>query len=98
LSARAGTQLTREEAIAFHDANRWQLMTQEELAVFQLNQQFLAMPFPVFHEAVEKLLGRPVWTHEFADSESLLAELAGVIPRPTFGQIVDKLLAREPKP
>ena len=26
----------------------------------------LCMPFSIFQEAVEKTLGRPVWTHEFA--------------------------------
>ncbi|MCY1459000.1 hypothetical protein D9M71_764370 [compost metagenome] len=25
----------------------------------------LCAPFPAFHEAVEKRLGRPVWTHQF---------------------------------
>lgn len=25
------------------------------------------MKFPIFHEYIEKLMGRPVWTHELAD-------------------------------
>jgi len=37
----------------------------------------LTMPFAVFHDMVEKLLGRAVWTHEFARPEHLIAEFAG---------------------
>jgi len=59
-------QLTKQEAIQFFESDGWETMTFAERAHFQANQKFLCMPLTVFHEAVEKTLGRPVWTHEFA--------------------------------
>jgi hypothetical protein len=35
------------------------------------------MPFSDFHSAMEKLLGRPVFTHEFAGRDALIAEANG---------------------
>ena len=63
--------MTKEQAIALHDSGFWREMTLEDRARFQLHEPRLCMPFDVFHEAVEKTLGRPVFTHEFADSEAL---------------------------
>lgn len=34
----------------------------------------LCVPFSLLHEIAEKLVGRPVWTHEFARPEHLFAE------------------------
>lgn len=70
-------QMTREEAIAFHGERKWEPMDIKERARFQLQQDCLCMPFSVFHQATEALLGRPVWTHEFADRKRLLAESVG---------------------
>lgn len=36
----------------------------------------LCVPFSVVHEKVEALVGRPVWTHEFARPENLYREAA----------------------
>jgi len=47
------------------------------------------MPFDVFHEAVEKSLGRPVYTHEFAHPELLMEGLIGQRKAPTFQDIVN---------
>ena len=41
---------------------------------FQLYEERLCMPFPLFHKAVEEALGRPVYTHEFAGVENLRQE------------------------
>ncbi len=47
------------------------------------------MPFPVFHEALEKAVGRPVWTHEFGlNLDGLKREMLGAAPAPTFEEIV----------
>jgi hypothetical protein len=32
------------------------------------------VPFEVMHERIEKLMGRPVWTHEFAEPVRLVGE------------------------
>ena len=88
-------QLTRDQAIAFHDSGAWKDMPMRERAVFQLNQDKLCMPFGAFHEAVEKATKRPVFTHEFADTARLLAEIAGVAPAPTFEQIIGMIPAEK---
>jgi hypothetical protein len=32
------------------------------------------VPFNVMHKRMEQLMGRPVWTHEFANTKRLMAE------------------------
>lgn len=87
-------QLTREEAIAFHESGEWQDMRPIDRARFQLEQRKLCMPFGVFHEAMEEALGRPVWTHEFAKPDILKAEFYERIPKQTMGQIMARLIDR----
>lgn len=58
--------MTKEEAIKLHDSKFWEPLSFAERAKFQMNEPLLCMPFSVFHEAVEKTVGRPVFTHEFA--------------------------------
>jgi hypothetical protein len=80
--------MTKERAIALFDSKFWEDMSHEERARFQMNEERLCMPFDVFHEAVEKTLGRPVFTHEFA-FPSLKEELLNGGPTPTFKQILE---------
>ena len=55
--------------------SKWyETQTAEEIVAFQLYEERLCMPFPLFHKAVEEALGRPVYTHEFAGVESLRQE------------------------
>lgn len=82
-------QLSQEEAITFYEGRKWEPMSERERAAFQMYQDRLCMPFEVFHAAVEKTLGRPVFTHEFGlNREGLIAELHKDIPAPTFDQIL----------
>ena len=82
-------QLTREQAIAFHDSGAWQKLDARQRAAFQLGQDKLCMPFAEFHKAVEDALGRPVFTHEFGlNREGLVSELNKRQPAPTFAQIL----------
>jgi hypothetical protein len=67
--------LTKDEAVALADSKFWEKLTPRERAEFQLQEDRLCMPFAIFHEAVEIALGRPVFTHEFADPELLLLQL-----------------------
>ena len=83
-------QLTREQALAFAENKLWQGMNHRQIAEFQIEQDRLCMPFSVFHEAIEKALGRPVYTHEFGfNREGLRKELYGEKPAPTFEEILD---------
>ena len=86
-------QLTKEQAIAFAENKLYEGMTSRQIAEFQLNQERLCMPFGVFHKAIEKALGRPVWTHEFAFSENLKQELMGERDAPTFEEIIELIPA-----
>lgn len=79
-------QLTRDEAVALYESGKWKTWPAAELAVFQLQQDRLCVPFDAFHGAVEKLLGRPVYTHEFGlNRAGLLAEAQRAV-----GQTGDK--------
>jgi len=81
--------MTREEAAILVESKWWTQVGYRERATFQLYEERLCMPFDVFHKAVEKALGRPVWTHEFADPKRLQDELRGDRPRPTKRDIIN---------
>ena len=82
-------QFTTEEAVRFHDLGIWQLLDDEGKVRLQLFQDKLCMPFDEFHKAIEKVLGRPAWTHEFAYRDKLVAEYLGEGPTPTFEDIMN---------
>ena len=44
-------------------------MTKRECAIVSAYTGILCGDFSDFHEYVEEILGRPVWTHEFANIE-----------------------------
>jgi len=75
--------MNEKDAIKLAESNWWENKTPEEIVAFQLYEGKLCMPFDKFHEAVEKALKRPVWTHEFARPEILRAEFEKKIPRRT---------------
>jgi len=82
----------QHNAIALAECKWWQGKTYKELANFQMNVAELTMPFDIFHEAIEKTLGRPVYTHEFGfNPEGLRAELAGEQHRPCLREIIEMI-------
>lgn len=86
--------MTKEEAIALGETKFWEKMTHREIAVFQMNEPLLCMPFGVFHEAIEKTLERPVFTHEFAmNKDGIMKELMGDAPQPSFEEILNLIPA-----
>lgn len=83
-------QLTKEQAIKFGENKCYENMSYRQIAEFQMEQDRLCMPFDIFHEAIEKTLGRPVFTHEFAlNREGLKKELYGEKEPPTFEEILN---------
>lgn len=68
---------TKREATAMYKSEWWENKTAKEIVDFQLYEDRLCMPFDEFHKAITQALGRPVWTHEFADHEGLIAEYEG---------------------
>lgn len=80
----------RDAAIALSDTKWWEGKTHREIAVFQMSTAELCCPFEVFHEAVEKTLGRPVFTHEFGlNYDGLYSELIGEKNAPSLQEILD---------
>lgn len=85
-------QLTKEEAIAIYAVEDWKGWDAETIVKLQLFQDHLCVPFDVFHKAMEEILDRPVWIHEFV---ILRAEYLKT--KPSFEEIVslippDKLI------
>lgn len=86
--------MTKEDAIRLAESKFWEGMDYRQRAIFQMHEEKLCMPFDVFHEAVEKTLGRPVWTHEFGmNHEGIKAELNGNGPAPTMEEIINMIPA-----
>ena len=87
--------MTKEEALAFFESGAWREMSDRERAEFQLFQDRLCMPFDEFHGAVERTLGRPVFSHELGlNREGLQAELLDGADPPTLADIVEQLASR----
>ena len=79
--------MTKEEAIALYESKFWETLSFEERAKFQLFEPLLCMPIDIFHEAIEKTLGRGVYTHEFGlNMEGLKKELLGEKEPPNNGR------------
>ncbi len=82
-------QLTTDQAIAFADSKVYENWTPKQIVDFQLFQKCLCMPFDKFHEAVEKVLDRPVFTHEFAFHDEMVKEYLGEKDPPTLSEIIN---------
>lgn len=81
--------ISREAAIKLCESNWWEGKSHREIAEFQLFTKELSVPFNVFHEAIEKSLGRPVFTHEFGLAfDYIVDEFLGNAPAPSFEQIL----------
>ncbi|MDD5537251.1 MAG: hypothetical protein PHS36_08765 [Candidatus Cloacimonetes bacterium] len=82
-------KLSIEQAVEIFNSEVWKTWTKEEIVKFQLFTPRMCMPFDIFHEAVESILNRPVWTHEFAYLDELQKEYLGDKDAPTFEEIVN---------
>lgn len=96
LTAMSDPNMSKEAAIAIEGSGWWKLYTPREVALAQLRQDRLCMPFGDFHEAVENAVGGSVWTHEFAGREALIARIeAGKQgARSPFASLADVKLRR----
>ncbi|OBR54135.1 hypothetical protein [Paraburkholderia tropica] len=88
--------MTQDEAISLYESGFWKSMSHRDRAMFQMFERRLCMPFSVFHEAIEKTLGRPVFTHEFGlNREGLQKELMCEAPAPTMEEIMNLIPAEK---
>lgn len=84
----------REAAIALFDSKWWIGKTPREIAKVGLLTAELCLPFDILQNAVEKALGRPVFTHEFAlNFDGIVQELIGERDAPTLQQIIELIPA-----
>ena len=88
-------QFTKDEAIAFHDSQAWIELSDYEKVKLQLFQDRLCMPFKEFHKAIEAVLDRPVYTHEFAFRDGLQKEFLGEKDAPDLAEILDLIPAEK---
>lgn len=91
----ADRQMTREQAIAFHDSKVWESWTPEQIVRLQLFQRLPCIPHSVFHKAIGDVLGRPVYSHEFEFPERLVLEYLGDKPAPTLSEILSLIPANK---
>ena len=82
-------QLTKKQAITIYESGEWKKLTHEQIVRFQLFQDLLCIPFGIFHDSISKVLGRPVFTHEFSSSnyDNLILEYLGEKDAPTLDEI-----------
>lgn len=81
---------SKENAIAIYESGWWKGKSAREIAEFQLFTEELCCPFGVFHGAVEDVLSRPVWTHEFGlNLDGIISEFLGERPAPSFSDILN---------
>jgi len=66
--------MRRSVAMIMERSNWWNEVTVLEAWLFQIHEPVLCMPFSTFHAFTERILGRPVLTHEFAHPELLIRE------------------------
>lgn len=88
-------QLTEKQAIAFAELGEWKNWTSEQIVRFQLFQDLLCVDFSAFHKAMEDVLGRPVFTHEFGSQGGLKEEYLGTKPAPTMDEIINLIPAEK---
>jgi hypothetical protein len=73
-------ELTDGEANRFIASNWWEELDDLEAVHLQLKQDRICMPFEKFHSWMEKLLERPIFTHEITRPDLLLAEYESIKP------------------
>lgn len=85
----------RENAIELAESNWWELCSSAEAVEFQLFTVELCMPLSTFHQKLEEVLGRSVFTHELGmDYDGIVKEFLGERAAPTFDEIM-KLIPDE---
>lgn len=80
----------REAAIELAESKWWENVSPKYAVKFQLFTKELCMPFDVFHQKIEDVLGRSVYTHEFGmNFDGIIQEFLGESDAPTLKQIIE---------
>ncbi|MCD5380846.1 hypothetical protein LR004_02865, partial [Candidatus Gracilibacteria bacterium] len=71
-------------------SKEWAQWSDRQIVDFQLFQKRLAVPFDKFHSALEKVLDRPVFTHEFGmNYDGIVSEYLGESNPPSLEDILN---------
>jgi len=81
-------QITEEQALSIASGRKWESWSDKQIVDLQLYQELLAMDWGRFHQAVEAMLVRPVFTHEFAYPDLLREEYEGLRGKPSFADVM----------
>lgn len=92
--------MTREEAIAMLRTGTYYYLTNEQIVRLFCECGRCFCPMDTLWQALEDVLGRPVFIHEFGRLDALKAEFEGRTPKRTLTDIVgdfppEKLLVIE---
>jgi len=85
----------KEKALKMYESKWWEGWDDKDIVMVQLFTAELCMPFDKFHGAVERTLGRPVWTHEFGFWEHLVKEFLGEKEPPSLSDILNLIPAEK---
>ena len=77
---REGRRCERNTAVWLSTTEWWKGCDPRYVMSIALYQPILCMPWVVYHELAEEVLGRGVWTHEFADAEAIRTEFTAKCP------------------
>jgi len=86
-----GKELSEKDALKIFHSKVWKEWTHEEIVRFQLFEERLCVPFHLYHKAIEKVLDRNVWTHEFVYLKRLQEEYLGKRKKPTIQDNINLL-------
>jgi hypothetical protein len=82
--------MTKEQAIKLADSGWWKEKSSEDIVKFQLFEERLCMDFSDFHQALEDVLKRPVYTHELGlNYEGICKEFLGEKEKPALQEIIN---------
>ena len=85
-------KLTKEQAITLYNSGWWKGISAHDIVMFQLFEETvrICIPFEKFHKAMEEVLDRSVYIHEFGlNIKGLRKEFLGDIQAPTLKEIIN---------
>jgi hypothetical protein len=85
-------QLTKNQAITLFESGAWKRWSNDKLVWFQLNQNCLCVDWGHFRGAIESVLGREVYSHEFGvNRQGLIDEFKGIVAPPSLDDIISMI-------
>jgi hypothetical protein len=85
--------MSKASAIALYESGWWKLYPARDVALAQLGQARLCMPYDDYRRIVEDVIGGPVYTHEFARPLNIIARIeagqrGGVDPMRSLAAVI----------